>query len=446
MDVPSSSSSKPLDLSVAVVGGGPAGLMAAQVLSSLGHSVHLFDAMPSVGRKFLLAGRGGLNLTHSEPFHHFVNRYEAHTPQLEPILSEWGSDELRAWALNLGVETFIGSSGRVFPTEMKAAPLLRAWLHRLRHPATGKPVEFHMRHRLTGLQAMSADKGKDNWTELSFEVRHLSSPELEMRKVKAQALVLALGGGSWARLGSDGAWAPWLTEMGVPVNALMPSNCGFHVAGREGQGWTPFFLARFAGHPLKSVAMEWVHANGHVMRRQGEFVASTYGVEGSLIYAASADLRKAIQAQGLAEVKLDLLPDWTLEKVIHEVSHPRGSRSLSSHLKGRLGIEGVKMALLNELLSTHTLQDPAQLALAIKGLAVKLTKPRPIDEAISSAGGVTWQGLDAGLQTKALPGVFCAGEMLDWEAPTGGYLLTACLATGVKAAKALHAKMKGDEP
>ena len=446
MDVPSSYASKPLDLSVAVVGGGPAGLMAAQVLSSLGHSVHLFDAMPSVGRKFLLAGRGGLNLTHSEPFHHFVNRYEAHTPQLEPILSEWGSDELRAWAQNLGVETFVGSSGRVFPTEMKAAPLLRAWLHRLRYPATGKPVEFHMRHRLTGLQAMSADKGKDNWTELSFEVRHLSSPELEMRKVKAQALVLALGGGSWARLGSDGAWAPWLTEMGVPVNALMPSNCGFHVAGREGQGWTPFFLARFAGHPLKSVAMEWVHANGHVMRRQGEFVASTYGVEGSLIYAASADLRKAIQAQGLAEVKLDLLPDWTLEKVIHEVSHPRGSRSLSSHLKGRLGIEGVKMALLNELLSPHTLQDPAQLALAIKGLAVKLTKPRPIDEAISSAGGVTWQGLDAGLQTKALPGVFCAGEMLDWEAPTGGYLLTACLATGVKAAKALHAKMKGDEP
>lgn len=446
MDVPSSHASKPLDLSVAVIGGGPAGLMAAQVLSSLGHSVHLFDAMPSVGRKFLLAGRGGLNLTHSEPFHHFVNRYEAHTPQLEPILSEWGSDELRAWAQNLGVETFIGSSGRVFPTEMKAAPLLRAWLHRLRHPATGKPVEFHMRHRLTGLQVMSADKGKDNWTELSFEVRHLSSPELEMRKVKAQALVLALGGGSWARLGSDGAWAPWLAEMGVPVNALMPSNCGFHVAGREGQGWTPFFLARFAGHPLKSVAMEWVHANGHVMRRQGEFVASTYGVEGSLIYAASADLRKAIQAQGLAEVKLDLLPDWTLEKVIHEVSHPRGSRSLSSHLKGRLGIEGVKMALLNELLSSHTLQDPAQLALAIKGLAVKLTKPRPIDEAISSAGGVTWQGLDAGLQTKALPGVFCAGEMLDWEAPTGGYLLTACLATGVKAAKALHAKMKGDEP
>ena len=446
MDVPSSHASKPLDLSVAVIGGGPAGLMAAQVLSSLGHSVHLFDAMPSVGRKFLLAGRGGLNLTHSEAFNQFVNRYDAHAAQLKPLLSDWGSDQLRDWAQDLGVETFIGSSGRIFPKEMKAAPLLRAWLHRLRHPITGKPVEFHMRHRLTGLKAIPADEVKGKCTELSFEVRHLSLPELELRKVNAQSVVLALGGGSWARLGSDGAWAPWLTEVGVPVNALMPSNCGFHVAGREGQGWTPFFLARFAGQPLKSVAMEWVHAKGHVIRRQGEFVASTYGVEGSLIYAASADLRRAIQAQGLAEFKLDLLPDSTLEKVIHEVSHPRGSRSLSSHLKGRLGIERVKMALLNELLSPQILQDPAQLALAIKGLAVKLTKPRPIDEAISSAGGVTWEGLDAGLQTKALPGVFCAGEMLDWEAPTGGYLLTACMATGVKAARALHAHMKGDEP
>jgi len=446
MDAPSFHASKPLDLSVAVIGGGPAGLMAAQVLSKAGHSVHLFDAMPSVGRKFLLAGRGGLNLTHSEAFHHFVNRYDAHALQLEPLLSEWGSDELRAWAQDLGIETFIGSSGRVFPKEMKAAPLLRAWLHRLRHPENGTPVEFHMRHRLTGLKAMPAGQVKGHRTELSFEVRHLSGPELELRQVKARAVVLALGGGSWARLGSDGAWAPWLAQMGVPVNPLRPANCGFHVAARDGLGWTPFFLARFAGQPLKSVAIEWTHAKGHVIRRQGEFVVSSYGVEGSLIYAASADLRNAIQAQGLAELKLDLLPDWTLDKVKQEVSHPRGSRSLSSHLKGRLGIEGVKMALLNELLLPQILQDPAQLALAIKGLAVKLTKPRPIDEAISSAGGVTWEGLDAGLQTKALPGVFCAGEMLDWEAPTGGYLLTACMATGVKAAKALHAQMKGDEP
>ena len=446
MDVPSFHASTPLELSVAVIGGGPAGLMAAQVLSNLGHSVHLFDAMPSVGRKFLLAGRGGLNLTHSEAFDQFVNRYDDHSPQLEPLLREWGPDQLRVWAQDLGIETFIGSSGRVFPKEMKAAPLLRAWLHRLRHPEKGAPVEFHMRHRLTALKAIPADKVNGKLTELSFEVRSLSYPELQLRTVKAQAIVLALGGGSWARLGSDGAWAPWLNEMGVLVSPLVPSNCGFHVAGRDGQGWTPFFLARFAGQPFKSVAIEWTHAKGHVIRRQGEFVASSYGVEGSLIYAASADLRKAIQAQGLAELKLDLLPDWTLGKVIQEVSHPRGSRSLSSHLKGRLGIEGVKMALLNELLSHQILQDPAQLGLAIKSLALKLTQARPIDEAISSAGGVAWNGLDSGLQTKALPGVFCAGEMLDWEAPTGGYLLTACIATGVRAAIALHAKMKGDEP
>jgi len=446
MDKLASPSSTPMAVPVAVIGGGPAGLMAAQVLSELGHSVHLFDAMPSVGRKFLLAGRGGLNLTHSEALTHFVNRYDEHSPQLEPILSDWGPDQLRAWTQALGIETFVGSSGRVFPQEMKAAPLLRAWLHRLRHPKLGAPVEFHMRHRLTGLKAVPPDTLNAHTTELSFEVRHLASPDLELRKINAQAVVMALGGGSWARLGSDGAWAPWLHAAGVPVSPLMPSNCGFHVAGREGHGWTPFFLARFAGQPLKSVAIEWRHAKGHVIQRQGEFVASSYGVEGSLIYAASADLRKAIQAHGMAEMKLDLMPDWTLERVIQEVSHPRGSRSLSSHLKGRLGIEGIKMALLNELLPPHILQNSAQLGMAIKGLPIKLTSPRPMDEAISTAGGVAWEGLDSGLQTKALPGVFCAGEMIDWEAPTGGYLLTACMATGVKAAKALHAQMKGDEP
>ena len=446
MNAPSAHLPTPLNLPVAVIGGGPAGLMAAQVLSSLGHSVHLFDAMPSVGRKFLLAGRGGLNLTHSEVFPQFVSRYDAHATLLQPLLREWGADQLRAWAQDLGIETFIGSSGRVFPKEMKAAPLLRAWLHRLRHPEAGTPVEFHMRHRLTGLTAMPSDRIKGSRIELSFQVRHLTTPVLELRKVRAQAVIMALGGGSWARLGSDGAWVPWLNDMGVPVKPLEPSNCGFHVAGREGLGWTPFFLSRFAGLPLKSVAIEWTHAKGHVTRRQGEFVASSYGVEGSLIYAASANLRQAIQAQGQAEFKLDLLPDWTPEKVRQEVSHPRGSRSLSSHLKGRLGIEGVKMALLNELLSPAILQDSAQLALAIKGLSIKLTSPRPMDEAISTAGGVAWEGLDSGLQTEAMPGVFCAGEMLDWEAPTGGYLLTACMATGVKAAQAVHAHMKGDEP
>ena len=439
-------SPKPQNVPVAVVGGGPAGLMAAQVLSSLGYSVHLFDAMPSVGRKFLLAGRGGLNLTHSEAFEHFVHRYGEQETQLKPILSEWGADQLRSWALALGIDTFVGTSGRVFPLEMKAAPLLRAWLSRLRHPASGKPVEFHMRHRLIGLKACSGAKLDQAQVELTFEVRGLSSTQVETRQWTAQSVVLALGGGSWSRLGSDGAWVPWLQAAGIPVNPLQPSNCGFHVAGREGLGWTPFFISRFAGKPLKSVAMEWTAPLGQISRQQGEFVASSYGVEGSLIYAASADLRKSIQAQGSAEFKLDLLPDWPLDKVVQAVSHPRGSRSLSSHLKGRLGIEGIKMALLNELLPPEVLQNSAQLALAIKGLSIKLTAARPMDEAISTAGGVAWDGLDEGLQTKVLPGVYVAGEMLDWEAPTGGYLLTACMATGYKAALSVHAEIKGDEP
>ncbi len=439
-------SPKPQNVPVAVVGGGPAGLMAAQVLSSLGYSVHLFDAMPSVGRKFLLAGRGGLNLTHSEAFEHFVHRYGEQETQLKPILSEWGADQLRSWALALGIDTFVGTSGRVFPLEMKAAPLLRAWLSRLRHPESGKPVEFHMRHRLIGLKACSGAKLDQAQVELTFEVRGLSSTQVETRQWTAQSVVLALGGGSWSRLGSDGAWVPWLQAAGIPVNPLQPSNCGFHVAGREGLGWTPFFISRFAGKPLKSVAMEWTAPLGQISRQQGEFVASSYGVEGSLIYAASADLRKSIQAQGSAEFKLDLLPDWPLDKVVQAVSHPRGSRSLSSHLKGRLGIEGIKMALLNELLPPEVLRNSAQLALAIKGLSIKLTAARPMDEAISTAGGVAWDGLDEGLQTKVMPGVYVAGEMLDWEAPTGGYLLTACMATGYKAALSVHAEMKGDEP
>ncbi|PUE15044.1 TIGR03862 family flavoprotein [Limnohabitans sp. MMS-10A-178] len=439
-------SPKPQSVPVAVVGGGPAGLMAAQVLSSLGYSVHLFDAMPSVGRKFLLAGRGGLNLTHAEAFEHFVHRYGEQETQLKPILSEWGADQLRSWALALGIDTFVGTSGRVFPLEMKAAPLLRAWLSRLRHPASAKPVEFHMRHRLIGLKACSGAKLDQTQVELTFEVRGLSSTQVETRQWTAQSVVLALGGGSWSRLGSDGAWVPWLQAAGIPVNPLQPSNCGFHVAGREGLGWTPFFISRFAGKPLKSVAMEWTAPLGQISRQQGEFVASSYGVEGSLIYAASADLRKSIQAQGSAEFKLDLLPDWPLDKVVQAVSHPRGSRSLSSHLKGRLGIEGIKMALLNELLPPEVLRNSAQLALAIKGLSIKLTAARPMDEAISTAGGVAWDGLDEGLQTKVMPGVYVAGEMLDWEAPTGGYLLTACMATGYKAALSVHAEIKGDEP
>lgn len=431
-------------LEVAIVGGGPAGLMAAELLSSWGRKVHLFDAMPSVGRKFLLAGRGGLNLTHSEPAQLFEGRYGAHRPHLAPILQAWGAKELQEWAHNLGIDTFVGTSGRVFPKEMKAAPLLRAWLQRLRHPENGIPVQFHMRHKLTELSSSLVGKGA--LTAMTFVVQDMSTGHVRTSHVLAKSVILALGGGSWARLGSDGAWVPLLQSLGVPVKPLQASNCGFHVAGRTGTGWTPFFESRFAGHPLKSVALSWQAQTGEMLKRQGEFVTTTYGVEGSLIYTASADLREQIKQKGHAEFHLDLLPDRTLAHVIKEVSHPRGTRSLSSHLKSRLGLEGVKMGLLNELLSAEDMQDPLKLAQAIKGLGVKVSATRPIDEAISSAGGVAWDGLAPNFEVKALPGVFCAGEMLDWEAPTGGYLLTASMATGVVAAKALHQKMKGDEP
>ena len=426
------------------MGGGPAGLMAAEFLSSRGHSVHLFDAMPSVGRKFLLAGRGGLNLTHSEEQAQFVARYGKHQQQLETIVKSWGAAELCAWAHGLGIETFVGTSGRVFPKEMKAAPLLRAWINRLRHPTSGPAVQFHMRHKLMSIKAVQSVDSKH--TALTFQVNVLSTSQASHHQVFAKAVILAMGGGSWARLGSDGAWVPLLQSKGVPVNPLEASNCGFHVVGRSGAGWTQFFETRFAGQPLKSVSLIWRTQQGAESKRHGEFVATTYGFEGSLIYAASADLREQIKKHGLAEFHLDLLPDRSLAQVMKEISHPRGSRSLSSHLKSRLGLEGIKMGLLNELCSPSDLHEPSKLANAIKALPVKLSATRPMDEAISTAGGVAWEGLSPALETNALPGVFCAGEMLDWEAPTGGYLLTATMATGVCAAKSVHEKLKGDEP
>jgi len=392
---------------VAVIGAGPAGLMAAEGLSAAGVQVDVYDAMPSVGRKFLLAGKGGLNLTHSEPFDEFISRYGARRPQLEPLLRQFDAQALVAWAHGLGIETFIGTSGRVFPAGMKAAPLLRAWLHRLR--AAG--VRFHMRHRFRGWTAEGA---------LRFD-----SPQGD-NTVSADAAVLALGGASWARLGSDGAWVPLLEERGVAVAPLAPANCGFDVRG----GWSDYFASRFAGQPFKSVAIRF-----GAFHRRGEFVATATGVEGSLIYAASAMLRDAIDAEGFATFELDLLPAKTAEHVLANAAHPRGSRSLSSHLKSRLGLDGIKFALLHELLPKEGLNDPARLAAAIKGLPVTVVAARPIDEAISTAGGVRFEALDERLMLRAAPGVFCAGEMLDWEAPTGGYLLTACFATGRAAAQ-----------
>ena len=403
---------------VIVIGGGPAGLMAAEVLSAAGVQVQLFDAMPTVGRKFLLAGIGGLNLTHSEPAAGFNTRYGARQKELEASLQAFGSVLVRQWAEGLGVATFVGSSGRVFPTDMKAAPLLRRWLHRLRHPAPGGvPVQFHMRHRWTGWASSDGSHPSVQFVSPAGPVQ-----------ARADALVLALGGGSWRRLGSDGAWVPLLRERGVDVAPLQAANCGFDLHG----GWSAHFLERFAGQPFKSVAIRWAQEglSGPMRERKGEFVATTTGIEGSLVYAASAWLREEIAAQGTATVYLDLLPALPAERVFAEVAHPRGSRSLSSHLKSRLGIDGIKAGILYELLARDVLQDAPRLAAAIKSLPVTLAAARPIDEAISSAGGVRFEGLTPELMLKGLPKVFCAGEMLDWEAPTGGYLLTACLATG----------------
>jgi uncharacterized flavoprotein (TIGR03862 family) len=312
---------------------------------------------------------------------------------------------------------------------MKAAPLLRAWLHRLRHPSSGQSVQFFMRHRWTGWSrpvAGQQSNGSDKLVEnvcLDFDAP--GGPT----QVSADAVILALGGGSWARLGSNGAWVPWLRARGVAVAPLLPANCGFDVQ----DGWSEHFSSRFAGQPFKSVSLTLATSHGLQFQRRGEFVATATGVEGSLIYAASSLLRDEIIASGQATFQLDLLPDMSPERVLAEVSHPRGSRSLSSHLKSRLHIDGIKAAILHELLSREQMQDVAALAMAIKALPVTLTAARPLDEAISSAGGVLFEGMDGHLMLESMPGVFCAGEMLDWEAPTGGYLLTACLASGVRA-------------
>jgi len=403
---------------VAVMGAGPAGLMAAETLQAAGVNVHVFDAMPSAGRKFLLAGIGGLNLTHSEPMPGFLARYAERAPALAPLLAAFGPDAVRAWAAELGIATFVGTSGRVFPQDMKAAPLLRAWLHRLRAGGAGRPpVQFHMRRRWLGWSDDGALRIADGDTESAFA---------------ADATVLALGGASWPRLGSDGAWVPLLAARGIEVAPLRASNCGFDVAptGPDRAGWSAHLRERFAGEPVKPVAVTAADATGHVHRQQGEFVVTESGVEGSLVYAFSAGLREQIAAGGAATLTLDLLPQHSAEQVLAETRRPRGARSLSTHLKSRLHLQGVKMALLHELLAPAQMNDPGALAGFIKALPLRLAAPRPIAEAISSAGGVRFEALDAALMARASPGLFVAGEMLDWEAPTGGYLLTACLATG----------------
>jgi uncharacterized flavoprotein (TIGR03862 family) len=431
---------------VAIIGAGPAGLMAAQVLSNAGVQVHVYDAMPSAGRKFLLAGIGGLNLSHSEPMELFLTQFYERNKALEPVLLAQAATQLVAWAKGLGIDTFVGSSGRIFPTDMKAAPLLRAWLQRLR----GQGVQFHMRHRWTGWDAQGAlrfEKSTAGSTASAQATGQSASGAsgkaatsmdiVQPVTVQASATVLALGGASWQRLGSDGAWVPWLRAKGVDVANLLPANCGFDVqtnrahlpsdAVPSAPGWSPHFASKYAGQPFKTIS---IAVPGTDFHRQGEFVATQTGVEGSLIYAVSKLLRERIAATGSATFHLDLLPQWDAVKVLREVSHPRGSRSLSSHLSSRLKLEGIKLNILYELQSKDAMSDPQQLASAIKSLPITVSATRPIDEAISSAGGVRFEAMDAQYMLHQLPGVFCAGEMLDWEAPTGGYLLTAAMATG----------------
>jgi len=385
---------------VTIIGGGPAGLMAAEVLLKSGVQVSLYEANSSPGRKFLIAGKGGLNLTHSEPREDFLSRYGIRRPQIEPLLDAFGPNELREWAHELGVETYVGSSGRVFPKEMNAAPLLKAWLEKLR--ASG--LQLFTRHRWVG------------WSKDNFLL--LETPDGE-KSVKADAVILALGGGSRPELGSDGSWIPLLTERHVEIAPLKPSNCGFDV------NWTPYFRDKYEGKPLKSVAITFKG-----QRKLGEFIITKMGVEGSLIYAISAQLRDEIELDGSAIIELDLKPDWTQGEVAEKLSQPRGSHSISKHLKRTLKIIGVKSGLLWEFVPRKDFSDPKCLAAAIKSLPIPFIAPRPLEEAISSAGGITFESLDEHLMLHAIPGVFCAGEMLDWEAPTGGYLLTASFASG----------------
>ncbi|PKN94405.1 MAG: aminoacetone oxidase family FAD-binding enzyme [Chloroflexi bacterium HGW-Chloroflexi-6] len=424
---------------VAIIGGGPAGLMAAERLAQAGRSeieIHVYEAMPSLGRKFLRAGVGGLNLTHSEPQDAFLARY-SQPERLAPLLRAFGQEQMIQWAKELGFETFTGTSGRVFPVGMKASPILREWLKRLKDLG----VVFHLGYKWVNViargdspEAISRLTGVSVGEEIASPRKQRLAMTFEFdtpdgpQTTQADAALLALGGGSWPKLGSTGGWIPILEAQGVPVAPLRPANCGFDV------NWTEVFKTKFDGAPLKSVMLTF----GEICK-QGEFIVTKDGVEGSLIYALSAPIRDAIEQTGQAIIHLDLAPDWTQEKLTNRLRLPRGSRSMGSHLEKTVGFKGVKAGLLWEFVPREDFQSPEKLAVAIKNLPIPLTRPRPLAEAISSAGGIRFEALDERLMLKSLPGVFCAGEMLDWEAPTGGYLLTGCMSTGRWAAEGLLA-------
>ncbi len=416
-------SQAPVGSSVSIIGGGPAGLMAAEVLVNAGASVDVYEAMPTLGRKFLRAGLGGLNITHSEPFDQFCTRYSDKQNLLQSSLDAFPPDALRHWVHELGIDTFIGTSGRVFPTEMKAAPLLRTWVHRLRSAG----VSFHHSHRWLGFDGdslrMTNEASKSNGSSKSNE----SSGSSEF-SINPKCVILALGGASWSQLGSTGAWLPWLQERGVEMAPFLSANCGFNVE------WSAHLREKFSHSPLKSVALTFTDLNGITESREGEILISDYGVEGSLIYAFSRRLRDYLSVHGQATFTLDISPGKSLARVTADLARPRGSRSMSRHLQACLGDNALKRALLYEVLSREQMEDSVVLAKRIKALPITVRSTRPIAEAISTAGGVSFDSVDENLMLKVLPGIFVAGEMLDWEAPTGGYLLTGCFATGRQAA------------
>jgi len=391
---------------VAVIGGGPAGLMAAETVARSGRSVAVFEKMPTFGRKFLMAGRGGLNLTHSEDFERFVGRYGDRAGALRPMLEAFGPQNLVAWAEGLGQPTFVGASGRVFPKAMKASPLLRAWLARLESLG----VQLRTRAEWTG---WSADGG----LLINGEV------------VRARAVVLALGGASWAKLGSDAAWVPALEGQGAEVAPFRAANCGFDVA------WSPVFRERFAGEPLKNVALK---QGGRTAR--GDAMVAGYGLEGGAVYALSARLRDAIEAHGSAVLTIDLRPDIPVETLERRLHAPRGGQSLANFLRKAVKLAPVEVNLLREAHGLDLPDTPAGLAAAIKAAPIALTGVQPLGRAISAAGGVRFESLE-GLALKHRPDVVLAGEMLDWEAPTGGYLLQACFASGVAAGQQALARL-----
>ncbi len=398
-------------MTVAIIGAGPSGLMAAEVLANAGFSVDVYESMPTLGRKFLRAGLGGLNITHSEPFEKFCTRYTDRQQEMQAFLERFTPAALCQWVHELGISTFIGSSGRIFPKEMKSAPLLRIWVQRLRRDG----VRFHMKHRWIGFEGRALK---------------IAAPDREFI-IEPDATILALGGASWPQLGSDGAWVPWLTERGVEVAAWQSANCGFDLS------WTEHLLKKHSGAPLKSVSLSFTNLAGVTKSKRGELLISDYGIEGSLIYAFSREIRDYINVHGKASFFLDLYPDRSTERLLADLARPRGSRSLSRHLQACLGKDDLKRALLFEFLTRQQMEDPTKLAAFAKALPVTVHSTRPLCEAISSAGGVKFESLDKNLMLRDLPGVFVAGEMIDWEAPTGGYLLTACLATGFSAGQAV---------